>query len=89
MDGTPSYVSKSLEVMEYYPPRILLKITPIDGTLHRPLESELKIDGTQHGCGFVLSLHPPSTTKVSTEKTGEIMYMPIMCILITPNGPAF
>lgn len=88
MDGAPSYVSKSLEVMEYYPPRILLKITPLDCTPHRPLESELKIDGTQHECGFVLSLHPPSTTKVSTEKTGEIMYMPIMCTLITPNGPA-
>lgn len=82
MDGAPSYVSESLE---YYPPRILLKVAPKDGPPRRPLECQLKIDGTQHGCTFVLSLRPPNTTQESTEKSGEIMYMCIMWTLITPN----
>lgn len=71
MGGAPY---DSLEALDY-PPRIRLTIAPKGGSPKGPLECELKIDGTQCGCAFVVSLHPPNTTGISTEKPCEAMYI--------------
>lgn len=75
MDGAPSDDSDSLAAMEvFYPPRILLTITPKDGIPQRPLKCQLEIEGTtQCRFAFMLNLHPPSTTKKLTEKTTQGM----------------
>ena len=72
MDGAPSAASDSLEEWEdFYPPRILLTITPKDDTPQRPLKCQLEIKGTEYL--FILKLYPPNITKKLTEKTPQDM----------------
>ena len=73
MDGAPSAASDSLEEFEdFYPPRILLTITPKDDTPQRPLKCWLEIKGTNQN-RVILNLYPPNITKKLTEKTPQGM----------------
>jgi len=72
--GASSSASVSLESLEdYYPPRILLKITHKDDTPQRPLKCQLEIRGTDQS-EFFLNLYLPNITKKLTERTPHGMW---------------